>query len=195
DEEVRSKKHHIVAGSKNNTDHQEDDRKRKEGFMMIKITKFNLNHRENPFPPFDFPPDDLCCFCYQPRGDVSSSPPPLPVAIIPPINMHSDREVTYSAQARDGCGTFMYNEEVCEVARKQILIWHKNNVFFRSPEIAPSDRHDFRTVASYQQDEGSDRRDFDFEAWKSVFIPGQIASYLVIFFLSCSLIVAIYLDA
>ncbi|GJX06108.1 hypothetical protein Tco_0194040 [Tanacetum coccineum] len=37
--------------------------------------------------------------------------------------------------------------------------------------------------------------DFDFEAWKSVFIPGQIASYLVIFFLSCSLIVAIYLDA
>ncbi|GJS69001.1 putative RNA-directed DNA polymerase [Tanacetum coccineum] len=33
------------------------------------------------------------------------------------------------------------------------------------------------------------------KAWKSIFIPGQIASYLVIFFLSCSLIVAIYLDA
>ncbi|GJX52528.1 putative RNA-directed DNA polymerase [Tanacetum coccineum] len=33
------------------------------------------------------------------------------------------------------------------------------------------------------------------KAWKSVFIPGNIASYLVIFFLSYSLIVAIYLDA
>ncbi|GJV43043.1 retrovirus-related pol polyprotein from transposon TNT 1-94 [Tanacetum coccineum] len=32
------------------------------------------------------------------------------------------------------------------------------------------------------------------KAWKSVFTPGQIASYLVIFFISCSMIVAIYLD-
>ncbi|GJZ76161.1 reverse transcriptase domain-containing protein [Tanacetum coccineum] len=47
----------------------------------------------------------------EPRGDVSSSPPPHPVAIIPPINLHSDPEVTYTVQARD-----MYSEEVCEVA-------------------------------------------------------------------------------
>ncbi|GJZ06969.1 retrovirus-related pol polyprotein from transposon TNT 1-94 [Tanacetum coccineum] len=36
--------------------------------------------------------------------------------------------------------------------------------------------------------------DLDFEAWKFCFLPGQIASCLVIFFLSCSLFVAIYLD-
>ncbi|GJW68320.1 hypothetical protein Tco_0122744 [Tanacetum coccineum] len=39
-----------------------------------------------------------------------------------------------------------------------------------------------------------DRWDLDFEAWKFCFLPGQIASCLVIFFLSCSLFVAIYLD-
>nr|GEW43585.1 hypothetical protein [Tanacetum cinerariifolium] len=57
----------------------------------------------------------------EPRGDVSSSPPPPRMAIIPPINVHSDLEVTYTAQARD-----MYSEEVCEVARK-LLISHKKN--------------------------------------------------------------------
>ncbi|GJX93178.1 retrovirus-related pol polyprotein from transposon TNT 1-94 [Tanacetum coccineum] len=67
-------------------------------------------------------------------------------------------------------------------------------VFRRSPEFAPSDRHDFWTEASLHIKEGFDRWDFDFEAWKFCFLPGQIASCLVIFFLSCSLFVAIYLD-
>ncbi|GJW15791.1 putative RNA-directed DNA polymerase [Tanacetum coccineum] len=67
-------------------------------------------------------------------------------------------------------------------------------VFRRSPEFAPSDRHDFWTEASLHIKEGFDRWDLDFEAWKFCFLPGQIASCLVIFFLSCSLFVAIYLD-
>lgn len=67
-------------------------------------------------------------------------------------------------------------------------------VFVRSPEIEPSDRHDFRTVASLHIKEGSNRWDLDFKAWKFYFLPWQIASYLVIFFLSCSLIVTVYLD-
>ncbi|GJZ26853.1 putative RNA-directed DNA polymerase [Tanacetum coccineum] len=66
--------------------------------------------------------------------------------------------------------------------------------FRRSPEFAPSDRHDFWTEASLHIKEGFDRWDLDFEAWKFCFLPGQIASCLVIFFLSCSLFVAIYLD-
>ena len=47
-----------------------------------------------------------------------------------------DPEVTYTARARedeclvlasDGLWDVMSNEEVCEVARKRILIWHKKN--------------------------------------------------------------------
>ncbi|GJT49389.1 Toll/interleukin-1 receptor domain-containing protein [Tanacetum coccineum] len=67
-------------------------------------------------------------------------------------------------------------------------------VFRRSPEFAPSDRHDFWTEASLHIKEGFHRWDLDFEAWKFCFLPGQIASCLVIFFLPCSLFVAIYLD-
>ncbi|GJX76884.1 arginine--tRNA ligase, chloroplastic/mitochondrial, partial [Tanacetum coccineum] len=67
-------------------------------------------------------------------------------------------------------------------------------VFRRSLEFAPSDRHDFCTEASLHIKEGLDRWDLNFEAWKFCFLPGQIASCLVIFFLSCSLFVAIYLD-
>ncbi|GKA59732.1 retrovirus-related pol polyprotein from transposon TNT 1-94 [Tanacetum coccineum] len=52
----------------------------------------------------------------------------------------------------------------------------------------------FCTEASLNIKEGFDRWDLDFEAWKFCFLPGQIASCLVIFFLSCSLFVAIYLD-
>ncbi|GKG44509.1 hypothetical protein Tco_0485947, partial [Tanacetum coccineum] len=66
--------------------------------------------------------------------------------------------------------------------------------FRRYPEFAPSDRHDFWTEASLYIKEGFDRWDLDFEAWKFCFLPGQIASCLVIFFPSCSLFVAIYLD-
>ncbi|GKB76257.1 hypothetical protein Tco_0943152 [Tanacetum coccineum] len=67
-------------------------------------------------------------------------------------------------------------------------------VFRRSPEFATSDHHDFWTEASLHIKEAFDRWDLDFEAWKFCFLPGQIASCLVIFFLSCSLFVAIYLD-
>ncbi|GKB41409.1 protein phosphatase 2C, partial [Tanacetum coccineum] len=51
-------------------------------------------------------------------------------------NVNSNPEVTYTTQARedeclvlasDGLRDVMSNEEVCEVARKQILIWHKKN--------------------------------------------------------------------
>ncbi|GKA37269.1 hypothetical protein Tco_0723834 [Tanacetum coccineum] len=66
--------------------------------------------------------------------------------------------------------------------------------FSSGVEFAPSDRHDFWTEASLHIKEGFDRWDLDFEAWKFCFLPGQIASCLVIFFLSCSLFVAIYLD-
>ena len=82
--------------------------------------------------------------------------------------------------------------------RKKIfgVKYHPNPtaVFVRSPEFEPSDRHDFRTGASLHIKEDFDRWDSDFEAWKSCFLPGQFASDLVIFFLSCSLFVAIYLD-
>ncbi|GKD65580.1 hypothetical protein Tco_1307688, partial [Tanacetum coccineum] len=67
-------------------------------------------------------------------------------------------------------------------------------VFHRSSEFALSDSHDFWTEASLYLKEGFDHWDLDFEAWKFCFLPGQIASCLVIFFLSCSLFVAIYLD-
>ncbi|GJX92060.1 hypothetical protein Tco_0345386 [Tanacetum coccineum] len=67
-------------------------------------------------------------------------------------------------------------------------------VFRRSPEFAPSDRHNFWIEASLHIKESCDRWDLDFEAWKFCFLPGQIASCLVIFFLSCSLFVAIFLD-
>ncbi|GKA60993.1 retrovirus-related pol polyprotein from transposon TNT 1-94 [Tanacetum coccineum] len=67
-------------------------------------------------------------------------------------------------------------------------------VFRRSPEFSPSDHHDFWTEASLHIKEGFDRWDLDFEVWKFCFLPGQIASCLVIFIISCSLFVAIYLD-
>ncbi|GKD16351.1 putative RNA-directed DNA polymerase [Tanacetum coccineum] len=67
-------------------------------------------------------------------------------------------------------------------------------VFRQSPEFAPSDCHDFWTEASLHIKEGFDHWDLDFEAWKFCFLPGQIASCLVIFFLFSSLFVAIYLD-
>ncbi|GJR01748.1 hypothetical protein Tco_0524732 [Tanacetum coccineum] len=95
----------------------------------------------------------------------------------------------------------------CEKSREKIVRKEKKKkifgvlitqnpaaVFRRSPEFAPSDRHDFWTEASLHIKEGFDRWDLDFEAWKFCFLPGQIASCLVIFFLSCSLFVAIYLD-
>ncbi|GJR84835.1 retrotransposon protein, putative, ty1-copia subclass [Tanacetum coccineum] len=44
------------------------------------------------------------------------------------------------------------------------------------------------------EEEGFDRWDLDFDAWKFCFLPGKIASCLVIFFISSSLFVAIYLD-
>ncbi|GKB54039.1 integrin-linked protein kinase 1-like protein [Tanacetum coccineum] len=53
---------------------------------------------------------------------------------------------------------------------------------------------DVNALDRWKNTEGFDRWDLDFEAWKFCFLPGQIASCLVIFFLSCSLFVAIYLD-
>ncbi|GJS28597.1 putative ABC-type xenobiotic transporter [Tanacetum coccineum] len=100
-----------------------------------------------------------------------------------PLGLHSDDEIWKAL-------------EKCQL--KSIITSLPNmpdsSVFRRSPEFAPSDRHDFWTKASLHIKEGFDRWDLDFEAWKFCFLPGQIASCLVIFFLSCSLFVAIYLD-
>ncbi|GJX27387.1 hypothetical protein Tco_0233683 [Tanacetum coccineum] len=52
--------------------------RRKRVFMMIESKLCYLNHHENTFPFSDHPPNDLCCFSYEPRCDVSCSSHPPP---------------------------------------------------------------------------------------------------------------------